>query len=95
MKRRKYRRKPYKPVNYAKLHETRILSGISKKEAASMLFVTDRTWHNWESGRVQVPYAAYKLFRILTGYELPGEAWRGWSISGDVLYGHPKAKSSK
>ena len=36
-----------------------------------MLFVTDRTWCNWESGKVQVPYAAYKLFRILTGFDLP------------------------
>jgi len=50
-----------------------------------MLFVTDRTWHNWESGRVQVPYAAYKLFRILTGFDLPGIAWRGWHFSGDAL----------
>lgn len=50
-----------------------------------MLFVTYRTLHNWESGRVQVPYAAYKLLRILTGYDLPGEAWMGWRLSGNTL----------
>jgi len=79
------RRKPFKPIDHGKLRETRILSGLNKKEAAEMLHVTYRTWHNWESGRVQVPYAAYKLLRILTGFDLPGIAWRGWSISGDVL----------
>ncbi|MCE7914596.1 MAG: hypothetical protein DYH15_07915 [Nitrosomonas sp. PRO4] len=50
-----------------------------------MLHVTYRTMHNWESGRVQVPYAAFKLLRILTGFDLPGIAWRGWKLLGDVL----------
>lgn len=78
------RRKPFKRISPDKLRETRILSGFSKKEAADMFHVTYRTWHNWESGRVQVPYAAFKLLRILTGYELPGEAWRGFWFAGDA-----------
>jgi len=86
MKKCKYQRKLYKPIDHRKLRETRILSRLSKKEAAQMMFVTYRTWHNWESGRIQVPYAAYKLLRILTGYELPGEAWRGWRLSGNTLW---------
>jgi len=45
-----------------------------------MLHVTYRTMHNWESGWVQVPYAAFKLLHILTGYELPSDAWRGWKF---------------
>ncbi|MBP9871059.1 MAG: hypothetical protein KBC53_06115 [Nitrosomonas sp.] len=92
MKRCKYRRKPYKPIDHEKLRETRILSGLSKKEAANMLFVTYRTLHNWESGRVQVPYAAYKLLRILTGYDLPGESWSGWRLSGNTLWS-PEGKN--
>lgn len=51
-----------------------------------MLQVTYRTWHNWESGRIQVPYAAFKLLRILTGYELPGDAWKGFWFSGGALW---------
>lgn len=51
-----------------------------------MLHVTHRTMNNWESGRVQVPYAAFKLLHILTGYELPSDAWRGWKFSGEVLW---------
>jgi DNA-binding XRE family transcriptional regulator len=80
------RRKPFKPVSHSKLRETRILSGLSKEKAAEMLHVTYRTMHNWESGRVQVPYAAFKLLHILTGYELPSDAWRGWKFSGEVLW---------
>lgn len=86
------RRKPYRPIDHEKLRETRILSGLSKKEAAEMLQVTYRTWHNWESGRIQVPYAAFKLLRILTGYELPGDAWKGFWLSGDALLGLQKKK---
>ena len=86
LKKCRYRRKPYKPIDHGKLRETRILSGLSKKEAAEMLFVTYRTWHNWESGRIQVPYAAFKLLRILTGYELPGDVWKGFWFSGDALW---------
>lgn len=57
-----------------------------------MLRVTDRTWRNWESGRIQAPYAAFKLLRILTGYELPSDAWSGWIFSGDALWS-PEGKS--
>nr|WP_103967501.1 VC1465 family Xer recombination activation factor [Nitrosomonas ureae] len=85
MKKCRYRRKPFKPVSYAKLRETRILSRLSVDEVAQMLRVTCRTVRNWESGRVQVPYAAFKLLRILTGYELPSDAWRGWMFLGEVF----------
>jgi len=80
------RRKPFRPVSHSKFRETRILSGLSKEEAAEMLRVTYRTAHNWESGRVQVPYAAFKLLHILTGYELPSDAWKGWKFSGEALW---------
>jgi len=84
------RRKPFKRISPEKLRDTRIFSGFSKKEAAEMFHVTYRTWHNWESGRVQVPYAAFKLLRILTGYELPGEAWRGFWHGKFVLTSETK-----
>ena len=51
-----------------------------------MLRVTYRTLLNWESGRVKVPYAAFKLLRILTGYELPSDAWADWRFSGNALW---------
>jgi Phage protein len=50
------------------------------------LRVSERTVHNWEAGRVRIPYAAYKLIRILRGYELPGFEWKGYRLIGDTLW---------
>ena len=50
-----------------------------------MLHVTVRTLQNWESGKIRVPYSAFRLLRICTGYELPGSDWKGWKLSGDAL----------
>ena len=41
---------------------------------------------NWESGRFRIPYAAFKLMRILRGYELPGHHWKGYRLIGDTLW---------
>lgn len=81
-----YRRKPFKPIDHDQLRETRILAGLSKKEAAAMLHVTVRTLQNWETGNIRVPYSAFRLLRIFTGYELPGSAWKGWKLFGDALW---------
>jgi len=60
--------------------------GFSVADAAKFLQVTPRTVHEWISGRVRIPYAAYKLMRLQLHYELPGDAWRGWSLSAGRLY---------
>lgn len=41
---------------------------------------------NWEAGEVRIPYAAYKLLRILKNGWLLGPEWRGYSIHRDVLH---------
>lgn len=84
--RRRYKRKPYQPISPDKFYETRRLANLSKQEVACLLHVTARTVALWEAGSSRIPYAAYKLLRILTGYELPGEAWKGWFIRGDTLW---------
>jgi hypothetical protein len=48
--------------------------------------VTARTICHWESGRARIPYAPFKLLRVLLGGELPGEQWRGFFIRGERLY---------
>src|SRR5690606_5254462 len=66
--------------------------GLSQGAAAKVLRLTKRTVQNWEAGRASIPYAAYKLLRILRGYELPHPAWRGFRVVGDTLWtpeGHP------
>jgi len=64
----------------------RLHAGRSTAEVAGLLRVTRRTVRNWESGRSQVPYSAFKLMRIMTGYALPGDAWRGWCLRDGVLW---------
>lgn len=72
-------------ITAAQFRELRLYSLLSVADAAKVLHVTERTVHNWESGSTRVPYAAFKLLRILRGYELPGDSWRGWVLYRDVL----------
>lgn len=53
-------------------------AGLSIDQTAKTLHVTTRTVRYWISGRVGIPYAAYRLVRILGRYELPDPAWAGW-----------------
>jgi hypothetical protein len=75
MARRRYKRKPYKPVSYDRFRETRLLAGMTRKQAAQLLFVTLRTIQLWERCAVKIPYAAFRLLRIHTGYEPPGRVF--------------------
>lgn len=59
--------------------------GWSRADCAKFLHVTERCLHNWESGRHAMPFAAFKLMRIWCYHELPGDQWRGWSISRGKL----------
>lgn len=59
--------------------------GWSRADCAEFLHLTERCLRNWEAGRRPVPFAAYKLLRLHLGYELPGSAWRGWSVSRGKL----------
>jgi hypothetical protein len=59
--------------------------GLQHPEAAKVLHVSLRTLQNWLSGRHEVPYAAYKLLRLLRYMELPGESWSGWHFSRGQL----------
>lgn len=58
----------------------------SQLDAAALLGVCVRTVRNWESRRRRVPYAAYRLLRILRNGELSGDAWNGWRLWGDTLW---------
>lgn len=54
-------------------------------EAGKYFQVTERTWHNWESGLHRIPFAVYKLLRVLARYELPDGAWAGWRFDAGQL----------
>ena len=59
--------------------------GLKHPDAAKMLRVSLRTLQNWLSGRHQVPYAVYKLLRMMRLMELPGQSWQGWHFSRGML----------
>lgn len=40
----------------------------------------------WFAGKTAVPYASYRLLRILALYELPGDAWAGGHMHSGKLW---------
>ena len=60
--------------------------GIDRVAAAQLLRVSERTLHNWESGKHEIPYSAYKLLRLLSYSEMPGKAWEGWHFAAGRLW---------
>jgi hypothetical protein len=54
---------------------------------ADLLRVSERTIRGWESGETRIPYAAYKLLRVLKGGRyLAHPAWQDYLVRGDVLF---------
>ena len=60
--------------------------GLDLPGCAQLLHVTERTLHNWESGKHEIPFAAYKLLRLLNRMDLPGDSWAGWCFHGGKLW---------
>ena len=60
--------------------------GLTPESAAQALHVTPRTVRYWISGKTLVPYAAYRLLRIMTGAELPCPGWDGWHMHSGKLW---------
>lgn len=82
----KYKPKPFYPPQAEDFILVRRVACLSRKNVSKMLHVTPKTVENWELGKVNIPYSAFKLLKILTNYELPGNEWEGWSIRGNALY---------
>ena len=61
-------------------------AGLSIDQVAQTLHVTTRTVRHWFSGKTAVPFAAYKLIRILNRLELPGDRWAGWHMHSGKIW---------
>ncbi|WEE75278.1 helix-turn-helix domain-containing protein [Comamonas testosteroni] len=48
--------------------------GMDLHGCAQFLHVSARTVHNWESGKYDIPYATYRLMRLLNFMGLSGKA---------------------
>jgi len=86
VKRKKYKRKPYKPIDRERFMQIRKENRLSIEQAAKLLQVTSRTIAHWESGVTRIPYSAFKLLRCLANGELLPDVWKGWTIKGDTLW---------
>lgn len=60
--------------------------GLQRPQAAKMLHVTERTLHNWITGRHAVPYSAFKLVRVMCRMDIPFPGWEGWTFCAGHLY---------
>lgn len=78
-----------------RFREARLTCFLSVDAAAKLLRVTTRTLHNWETGKARIPYAAFKLMRIMRGGELPGEAWTGWHFGWNEVLISPEGHRFK
>ena len=52
-------------------------TGASVATVAEVVCVTERTVRYWLAGKRRVPYAAFRLVRLLFRRELPDDAWQG------------------
>jgi DNA-binding XRE family transcriptional regulator len=66
--------------------DLRCRADLKRYQAAELLDVTPRTIQNWETGGARIPWMAYRMLRILTGFALPGKAWEGWTLHRDRLF---------
>jgi DNA-binding transcriptional regulator YiaG len=85
-RKKRYKRKPYKPIDKNDFKEARLISRLTIEQTAKLLQVTSRTVALWECGATRIPYSAFKLLRCLAKGELIPEAWKGWTIRDDTLY---------
>ncbi len=58
---------------------------LSRPATVKLLHITLRTLHNWESGKVRIPYAAFKLIRLFSSYPIFQPIWKDWRIVGSRL----------
>ncbi len=73
-------------VEASRFRDTRFTCNLTVPAAAKLLRVSERTIHNWESGAARVPYAAYRLLRIVRSGEFVHPSWKGWAVRGDTLW---------
>ena len=60
--------------------------GLGIEACANLLRVSERSIRGWESGETRIPYAAYKLLRVLKGGRyLAHPIWKDFIVQGDVL----------
>lgn len=73
------------PVSGARFREARFSAGMGVPACADLLRVSERSIRGWESGSTRIPYAAFKLLRLLRGGKVLGPDWKGFHVWRGVL----------
>lgn len=79
-------KRPYYAPQAEDLINLRLMACLKQENVSEMLHVSLNTVKNWEKGRASIPYSAFKLLKVLSGYELPFDEWEGWSINRGKLF---------
>lgn len=79
-------KKPYYAPQAHEIINLRLTCCLTQENVSEMLHVTLKTVKNWEKGRSSIPYSAFKLLKVLGGYELPFDEWDGWSLNRGKLF---------
>jgi DNA-binding transcriptional regulator YiaG len=81
----KPRKRQHLPPTPWRFREARLSGGLGTLACADLLQVSERTIRNWEAGAVRIPYAAYRLLRVLRNGKVLGPDWRGFRVWHDTL----------
>ena len=79
------RPKPRPYVQPERFADLRRQAGLDWEACAALLGVHSRAVRYWEAGQRRIPYAAFRLLRILTGRGLPWPGWEDFMIVGGHL----------
>lgn len=82
---RKAIKRQHFPVTACRFREARLSCGLGIESCADLLQVSERTIRNWESSSARVPYAAYRLMRVMRAGKVLGPDWHGFHIWHGVL----------
>lgn len=86
LRHRNRRPRQHFPVAAWRFREARFSARLTVEACAELLRVSERTVRHWESGKTRIPYAAYKLMRVMRSGKLLGPEWRGFHIWYGVLH---------
>jgi DNA-binding transcriptional regulator YiaG len=77
---------PHFPITAVRFREARHASFLTTEACSQLLRVSERTVRGWESGETRIPYAAYKLLRVLKGGRyLQHPHWQHFIVHGATL----------
>ena len=64
----------------------RRVCGLTQARCADLLKVSVRTVKNWEHGTCKIPWAAFKVLRLISRDDIEQPGWNGWYFRRGLLW---------